>query len=114
MVKTDEAATNAVTLAAEEARAKVVMERLRAAERAFGLKAQGRAVGGGERGVPKGERGVEGESKCYLDAVVQGRGVQQSPKTFVARGVHPKYCRWPRPKALPKARPEALPILVLI
>ena len=105
MAKTDEAATKAATLAAEEAKAEEVMERLRAAERAFGLKARGRAVGGGERGAPKGERGVEGESKRYLDAIVQGHGVRQSPKAFVARGVHPKDCRWPRPEALPEALP---------
>ena len=103
-VKTDEAATKAASLAAEEAKAEEVMERLRAVERAFGLRARGRAVGGGERGVPKGERGVEGESKCYLDAVVQGHGVRQSPtKAFAARGVHPEDCRWPQP-------PEAHPI----
>ena len=60
---THEAAMKAATLAAEEAKA-----------------------------APKGEREVEGESKCHLSVVVRGRGVQQSPKAF---GVHPKYCRWP-------------------
>ena len=81
----------AATLAAEEAKAAEVMERLRAVERAWGLRARVRAVGGEERGAPKGEREVEGESKCHLNAVVHNRGVRQSPKAFV---VHPKDCRW--------------------
>ena len=81
----------AATLAAEEAKAEEVTERLRAAKRVLGLRARGKAVGGRERGAPKGERGVEGESKCHLNAVVHGRGVRQSPKAFV---VHPKDCRW--------------------
>ena len=92
VVKTNEAAMKAATLATEEAKAEEVMERLRAVERAFGLRARGRAVGGEERGAPKGEREVEGESKCYH---VQGHGVQ------LCQGFHGKRGA---PDRLPVAR----------